>query len=337
MAMGRATEKWEAGESAEVVLRVHEAQIQQLYAQTWVCLAGIIGIMVAACIVLWQVVPQGKLLLWSGALVLLSSARAILVAAFQRKIPTGPAIYWWARMHVAGAVMSGALWAMPTLVLWPEHSPVHQMIWPICIVALAASAVAKYCTWKPVYLPYVLLTVVPLSLRLLAEGQFVYVVLGILGIVFTFVLAQTGEVMHNASLRALLMGIHNERLSRVLTAEKEKEEALNVQLQLEIAKRIQSQDELHRRNQELEQLNSQLIATKTTLETTNKELEQAVFDIRQLSGMLPICASCKKIRNDNGYWQQIESYIRAHADVEFSHGICPDCAAKLYPDFLYKE
>lgn len=87
----------------------------------------------------------------------------------------------------------------------------------------------------------------------------------------------------------------------------------------------------------MEQLNSQLIVTKTTLEATNKELEQAVFDIKQLSGMLPICASCKKIRNDNGYWQQIESYIRAHADVEFSHGICPDCVAKLYPGLLFKE
>lgn len=190
--------------------------------------------MVAACILLWQVVPQGKLLLWSGALVVLSSVRAMLVAAFQRKRPTGSAIYWWARMHVAGAVASGALWAMPTLILWPEHSPVHQMIWPICIVALAASAVAKYCTWKPTYLPYLLLTLVPLSVRMLAEGENVYVALGMLGIVFTFVLAQTGEVMHHASLRALLMGIHNERLSRVLAVEKEKEATLNAQLQQEV-------------------------------------------------------------------------------------------------------
>ena len=50
------------------------------------------------------------------------------------------------------------------------------------------------------------------------------------------------------------------------------------------------------------------------------------------SGMMPICAWCKKIKNDEGYWNQIESYIRDHSEVEFSHSICPDCAKKLYPD-----
>jgi hypothetical protein len=62
------------------------------------------------------------------------------------------------------------------------------------------------------------------------------------------------------------------------------------------------------------------------------ELREAILKINTLSGMLPICSSCKKIRDDKGYWNQIESYIRDHSEVEFSHGICPDCAKKLYPD-----
>jgi hypothetical protein len=334
--MNKTTEKWESEESAEVVLKVHEAQIQQLYGQTWGGLAGVMVIMVSVCIVLWHIVPQWKLLLWSGALVVLSLARGFLVAAFQRKAPLGAPIYWWARMHVAGVVASGVMWALPPLFLWPENSPVHQVIWPICIVALAASAVAKYCTWPPAYISYLVLTAVPLSLRLLAEGGLVFTILGLLGFVFAAILFQTGKMMHTASLRALLLGVHNETLSSVLSTEKEKEEQLNAQLQREITKRIRSQEELHHRNQELEQLNTQLTATKNNLESANKELEQALLDIKQLSGMLPICASCKKIRNDNGYWQQIEIYIRDHADVEFSHGICPDCAAKLYPDLIYR-
>ena len=48
--------------------------------------------------------------------------------------------------------------------------------------------------------------------------------------------------------------------------------------------------------------------------------------------MLPICANCKKIRDDHGYWNQIESYIREHSEADFSHSICPDCSAKLYPE-----
>jgi hypothetical protein len=62
------------------------------------------------------------------------------------------------------------------------------------------------------------------------------------------------------------------------------------------------------------------------------ELKDALCKVKTLSGFLPICASCKKIRDDNGYWNQIESYIKSHSDVDFSHGICPDCAKMLYPD-----
>jgi len=63
------------------------------------------------------------------------------------------------------------------------------------------------------------------------------------------------------------------------------------------------------------------------------ELQKALDKIKTLKGILPICASCKKIRNDTGYWEQIEVYIRDNSDADFSHSICPDCAKKLYPDF----
>ena len=62
-----------------------------------------------------------------------------------------------------------------------------------------------------------------------------------------------------------------------------------------------------------------------------EELQDALAKVKLLSGLLPICASCKKIRDDKGYWNQIESYIRAHSEAEFSHGICPECARNLYP------
>lgn len=67
------------------------------------------------------------------------------------------------------------------------------------------------------------------------------------------------------------------------------------------------------------------------------KLQEALAKVQTLSGLLPICASCKKIRDDHGYWNQLESYIGKHADVQFSHGICPDCAKKLYPDLFQEE
>ncbi len=63
-----------------------------------------------------------------------------------------------------------------------------------------------------------------------------------------------------------------------------------------------------------------------------QELKEALKNIKTLSGLLPICAGCKKIRDDDGYWNQIESYISKHTAVDFSHGICPDCASKFYND-----
>jgi len=65
------------------------------------------------------------------------------------------------------------------------------------------------------------------------------------------------------------------------------------------------------------------------------ELQDALAKVKLLSGFLPICASCKKIRNDAGYWQQIEIYIHDHSEATFSHGICPDCGKKLYGDLYH--
>lgn len=62
------------------------------------------------------------------------------------------------------------------------------------------------------------------------------------------------------------------------------------------------------------------------------ELEEALINLKVLQGMLPICAHCKKVRDDQGYWMQIEQYIRAHSEAEFTHGICPDCIKEHYGD-----
>jgi len=67
-------------------------------------------------------------------------------------------------------------------------------------------------------------------------------------------------------------------------------------------------------------------------------LMDANKEIRQLQGILPICSHCKKIRDDKGYWSQVESYIQMRSEAQFSHSICPECAKKYYPDFkIYKS
>jgi PAS domain S-box-containing protein len=67
------------------------------------------------------------------------------------------------------------------------------------------------------------------------------------------------------------------------------------------------------------------------------ELQNAVQEVRTLTGLLPICSSCKKIRDDKGYWNNLEQYISEHSEAVFSHGICPECAKRMYPDFYKTE
>jgi len=66
------------------------------------------------------------------------------------------------------------------------------------------------------------------------------------------------------------------------------------------------------------------------LSTINDQLRDALSHVRKLQGMLPICSNCKKIRDDDGYWQQIESYVSEHSDAKVTHGICPECFIELY-------
>lgn len=72
------------------------------------------------------------------------------------------------------------------------------------------------------------------------------------------------------------------------------------------------------------------------LRDKNTELEAALAKVKLLSGMLPICSGCKKIRDDKGYWNQVENYVQKHSEATFTHGLCPECSDKYFPG-LYDE
>ena len=87
-----------------------------------------------------------------------------------------------------------------------------------------------------------------------------------------------------------------------------------------------------------QRLEAELMASRDNLRETVSKLEEAMSEIKTLSGIIPICMHCKEIRDDQGYWNQIEKFICEHSEAEFSHSICPDCAKKYYPDMkLYDK
>jgi len=77
-----------------------------------------------------------------------------------------------------------------------------------------------------------------------------------------------------------------------------------------------------------------LLTAYKELDKRNTQLQKAFAEINQLEKFIPICASCKKIRDDKGFWQQVEDYMLARSGTKFTHSICPDCALKLYPEFV---
>ena len=91
------------------------------------------------------------------------------------------------------------------------------------------------------------------------------------------------------------------------------------------------QKKRHERKLEIE-----IAARKKTEEELNQsvaQLQRSLVEVKTLSGLLPICSSCKKIRSDKGYWEHLEKYIQTHSDAKFTHGICPECMQKLYPEY----
>ena len=234
-------EDWETKESPIIVLKVRDAQVQQLYKQTWTGLTGVLVVAISMCVVLWQVVPQWKLSLWISILTLVTFSRGFLTVAFQRKDPKGADINRWAALHLIGTTASGVMWAVPSRLLWPEASLEHQFVWAICILPLSASAVSTYYTWKPSYLSFLFLSAVPISLRFFSEGGLLYIVLGFLALFFITVLIQAGNLIHTASIHTLIVGFRNEALSSFLSEEKSKQEELTRQLQT-------AHDQLHQLN-----------------------------------------------------------------------------------------
>jgi len=87
-------------------------------------------------------------------------------------------------------------------------------------------------------------------------------------------------------------------------------------------------------NQRLEE---ELLASKDKLQATVSELKKAISEVKTLSGIIPICMHCKEIRDDQGYWNQIEKFVSEHSEAEFSHGICPQCMEEKYPDLYASD
>ncbi len=100
----------------------------------------------------------------------------------------------------------------------------------------------------------------------------------------------------------------------------------------ELKARVSTHLQLKEARDRITEQNLQLKEKNEQLETLNRKLQDALEKIKTLEGIIPICCICKNIRDDKGYWERIEEYMAKHSDAVFSHGICPECTKKYYPD-----
>ena len=139
-----------------------------------------------------------------------------------------------------------------------------------------------------------------------------------------------GDAMIWARMTFRPIRILNDRYVLVLVEDLTREKVQlheNERLRRELELRVQHRTaQLRQSNEELTLEVGERKRAEQEKENLVVELQEALSQVKKLSGLLPICASCKKIRDDQGYWQQIEAYIRDHSEAEFSHSICPECA-----------
>ncbi|MBK3519973.1 sensor histidine kinase [Carboxylicivirga marina] len=236
--------------------KVRYAQIQLLHKQTKVGLVGVMVVSLGACFIFWNVVAQWRLLLWVGVIFVLSLIRGGIVFTFQKRVQLTSDIDRWARLHEIGILASSLTWMVPFVFLWPGENIIYQFVWPILVLPLSAAGVAGYYTWPKSYIPFLLLTTLPVSTRFFYEGGLLLNMIGFLSLFFIGVMMSAGRVMHAASLRAFKLNIHNQELNEVLKNEISTSEHLNVKLQQEVLERKMAEKQIRDKNTELHKINT---------------------------------------------------------------------------------
>jgi hypothetical protein len=289
--------------------KFEKKRLETLCRQSNVALPG--NLIVACCIALlfWQKLHDHFLIFWLIAMVAVLVVRFLIVRKFESadKKTLVPKI-WFLRYGTC-MFANGLLWGI--FGIYAYYTP-QQLYFSITLVALAglvAAAVATTSVSIPAFLAFSFPILTPLGIALILSGQLEPTLLGILVILYLLVTAQAARQLNNVILESLTYRYEKLQLLSDLQTEKKQVISLN---------KLLAQDIEHRKLTEKERLITQL--------------QKALNEVKTLSGLIPICAQCKKVRDDKGYWNQIETYIHERSDADFSHSICPECAKKLYPD-----
>ena len=297
--------------------KFEQKRLKILYRQHNVSLPG--NLMVAVCVaILFREQIQPLLLIsWFFAMIVVLLTRFFILRQYksQQEATLSPKT-WFLRCGIS-TTANGILWGILGVYANYNTPLIYFSITLIILTGVTAAAVATNSVSIPIFFGFSLPIMIPVSASLLMSGEFERIVLGVLTLCYFGVMSRSAIQLNEVILQSLTYRYEKLQLLDDLQKEKTQVMDLNEQLSLDIEQRKQTEKEKER-----------LIS----------ELQKALNEVKTLSGLIPICANCKKVRDDKGYWSQIESYIHKHSNADFSHSICPDCAKELYPDIdLYDD
>lgn len=283
--------------------------ITMIYSRTAI---GITATLVNAAILVFimrGVASRLALIVWFIAITVVSVIRLIFIKKFQRSPDKMKDIQRSEQRLIFGVGALGVLWGSTAIFFYPNGSVMHQVFIAFILAGMVAGAVGVYSPIMPAYLSFCIPALTPISIRFVSIGDEIHIAMGVMISLFGILMYIAAKYMGESFKELVLL---KESFSDRLQERTKELIATNTLLKQEIEKR---------RNVE-----------KSLIIEKNK-LQETLSEIKILKGFIPICASCHKIRDDEGFWQSVERYIQDRSDAKFSHSICPECAKKLYPDF----
>ncbi|RJP85204.1 MAG: hypothetical protein C4518_16390 [Desulfobacteraceae bacterium] len=291
--------------------KFEKKRLETLCGQSNVALPG--NLLVAFCIALflWQKTYDHFLIFWFLSMVAVLLARYLIARSFKSAIKKKFDPKIWFLRYGACLFLNGLLWGILGIYAYFTTSQLYLSITLVTLAGLVAAGVATNAASIPTFLVFSSPILLPFGILLISSWQFEQVLLGILVIIYFLVTGQAAKQLNAVIMESLTYRDEKVRLLNDLLKEKKQSLALNKRLEQDIERRKKTEKEK---------------------EFLIEELQKALNEVKTLNGLIPICAQCKKVRDDKGYWNQIESYIQERSDADFSHSICPDCSKHLYPD-----
>lgn len=291
---------------------VRAEQVKLLYTKTPVAIVATLVNAPILVFILWNEIRHAVLVGWLIYMVTLSLGRVWLRHEYWRTPPSPIEESRWGTWYLAGIALSGLGWGSVGVFLFPDASLPHQLFVAFVLAGMTAGSVAACSSMLAGFLLFAVPALFPLTIRFLAQGDDLHLAMGAMTALYTVLLVFLAHAQSETIITSLNLRFENRDLVAYLGTAKGHAERLNDELTFEINERKRAQKERER-----------LIT----------ELQDALTNLKVLRGLLPICSHCKKIRDDAGDWQAVEVYVRDHSNADFSHGICPECLIKMYPEF----